>query len=267
MQNKNITFIGSGHIAQSLIVGLINSNFAPKNIWATGINTNKLSQLAATYKINTTSDNAAAAKQADIIILAVAPQLVKTIASEIHDHIQTKDPIIISLAAGINYKELQNLFMPHSKIILAMPNTPTAVNAGVTALFTPSNNEDNTLTIATKLFQLVGQTVQLASEKLFNIVTVLSGCGPAYFYLMMEALQEAAMDMGLDTETARTLTVQTAMGAAKMATINQKPLSKLRQDVSPPGGVTEQAILSLKQNNIEKIFAEALSAAKQKLSS
>lgn len=267
MQNKNITFIGSGHMAQSLIAGLINNNFAPENIWATGINTDKLKKLAATYKINSTNDNAAAAKKADIIILAVAPQLVKTIASEIHDHIQTKDPIIISLAASINFNELEQWFTPNNKIIRAMPNTPVAVNAGVTAIFAEQNTPLPALTTAKELFQMVGKTVQLANEELFDIVTILSGCGPAYFYLIMETLQESAINMGLDAETAHTLTVQTAMGAAKMASTHQQTIAKLRQNVCSPGGVTEQAILSLQENNIEKIFAKALKTAKQKLSS
>lgn len=257
-----IAIIGAGNMGSSLISGLVQTGHPKGNIIVTDPNTNKLEKLKLAFQIETTRDNKAAIAKANVVLFAVKPQLFAEVVKEIKSNIQEKNPLIISIAAGIRLKSMEQWLGDNLAMVRAMPNTPALINAGVTALFANNNVTVKEHNIAESLLRSVGTTVWLPSENLMDVVTALSGSGPAYFFLIMQALQQAAEHAGLERETARLLTLQTALGAAKMAIESGESLETLRLQVTSPGGTTEKAIAVLEKNNIRDIFSAALEAAK-----
>lgn len=264
MQYSTISFIGAGNMATSLIKGLLKKNYSEKNIWATNNNMGQLDKLK-NLNINLTTDNQLAAQMADIVVLAVKPQMLQIVTSEILDQIQEKKPLVISLAVGINLKTLASYLSDQSlAIIRCMPNTPALIGCGATGLFANQNCTLSQKSAAERLFQSVGITVWLSTEEQIDVVAALSGSGPAYFFLFMEALEEAAIELGLSKQKANLLTLQTALGSARMAINGEKSLAELRQQVTSPGGTTEQALKFLKNSRFSDMIKEALKEAKSR---
>lgn len=255
-----ITMIGAGNMGSSLIAGLIHSGYAATHLWATDTSTEKLSYLKNTFAIHTTDNNLEAAEKASVIIFAVKPQLFASVVAPLAKIIQKNKPLIISIAAGIRIDYLEKWLSTNVAIVRTMPNTPALVSAGATALFANGQVSNEQRQLAESIMQSVGITVWLNQEKEMDAVTALSGSGPAYFFLVMEALQAAAQELGLSEETARQLTLQTALGAARMATESTEAPATLRQRVTSPGGTTEKAI-SVLENDIRILFRKALQAA------
>lgn len=258
-----IAIIGAGNMGSSLIAGLINSGYPADKIWATDPSTEKLAQLQTAFHIHTTSDNQHAVDSAEIIIFAIKPQLFSTVAKPLAETIRIRHPLIISIAAGVRIAYLEKCFSAQSAIVRTMPNTPALVGCGATALFANPLVTPDQRNLAESIMRSVGITVWLTHEEEMDTVTALSGSGPAYFFLMMEALHEAAQELGLPHETARLLTLQTALGAARMAIESNSELADLRHRVTSPGGTTEKAI-SVLDNEIRHLFRKALQAAKQR---
>lgn len=264
MQHLTISFIGAGNMATSLIKGLLRKNYPSKNIWATNNNVKQLDKLKNS-NINLTSDNRYASQIADIIVLAVKPQILKTVCNEIIDPVQEKKPLIISLAVGVNLTAIAHyLSSQSSAIIRCMPNTPALIGCGATGLFANQNCTSFQKNAAESLFQSVGVIVWLSTEEQIDVVAALSGSGPAYFFLFMEALEEAAIELGLSKDNANLLTLQTALGSAQMAIKREKSLTELRQQVTSPGGTTEQALKFLKKSNFADVVKKALKEAKNR---
>lgn len=263
MQNKTITFIGAGNMAHSLIGGLITDGFDPKKIWATAPQTEHLTHVKK-LNIHTTLDNNAGIKHADVIVLAVKPQVLKIVATEIADIVKENKPLIISVAAGVREPDIQRWLGGTCAIVRCMPNTPALVSCGATALYANSFVTHEQKNLAESILRAVGITVWLDDESQLDTVTALSGSGPAYFFLIMEAMEAAACDLGLPQETARLLTIQTALGAARMALESKKPAHELRQNVTSPGGTTERALQILESGELRNLFAKALQAAQQR---
>lgn len=264
MTTPIIAMIGAGNMGSSLIGGLINNNHPANKIWASDADAEKLTDLQNKFAIQTTTDNAKAAQSADIVVIAVKPQLFATVALHLAQVIKVRNPLVISIAAGIRETSIQHWLGGNAAIVRAMPNTPALIGCGATALYANSKVSDAQRSMAESIMRAVGLTVWLTDENLMDTVTALSGSGPAYFFLMMEALQHAAEQCGLSGDTARLLTMQTALGAARMAIESGKPLAELRQNVTSPGGTTEKALSVLEESNIREIFQNALHAAKKR---
>ena len=264
MQNSIISFIGAGNMAISLIQGLLKKNYPAKNIWATNTNVERLNKLK-NLNINLTTDNRYAAQMANIVVLTVKPQILKNVTLEIADLIQEKKPLVISIAVGINLKSLQ-LYLSSKAlpVIRCMPNIPALIGCGATALFANLNCSIPQKNAAESIFRSVGTVVWLPKEEQIEVVAALSGSGPAYFFLFIEALEEAAVELGLSKEIANSLTLQTALGSARMAIESKKSLAELRHQVTSPGGTTERALEFLKTSHLPDIVKKALKEAQNR---
>jgi len=264
MQKSIITFIGAGNMTYSLIGGLITDGYSAKYLWATNPGLDALQNLHTEFGIHTTQSNQEGARAADVIVLAVKPSLLKTVALEIAPIVQKQQALVLSIAAGVREKDLRRWLGEKTAIVRCMPNTPALVKSGATGLCANSNVSPEQKNLAESVLRAVGITVWLSDEEQLDIVTALSGCGPAYFFRIMEALEKSAEISGLSAETAHLLTLQTTLGAARMALESQKTLSELRKQVTSPGGSTECALQVLETSNPDKLFGEILNAAKKR---
>jgi pyrroline-5-carboxylate reductase len=264
MSEQTLAFIGGGHMATSLIGGLLADGRNPQSIWVADPERNKLDGLHSRFGVNTTPDNLQAAQAADVVILAVKPQQLKTVAGALKAVVTPTRPLWVTIAAGIRIVDLERWLGGSAPIVRAMPNTPALVQAGATALFANPRVSTGQQQTAESVLRAVGVTLWLEDENLMEVVTALSGSGPAYFFLVMEALENAATELGLEPSAARLLTLETAFGAAKMALESEEDSISLRQWVTSPGGTTERAIAALEKANIREIFANALRAARDR---
>jgi pyrroline-5-carboxylate reductase len=261
MKAATIAIIGGGNMGASLAGGLIKDGYSPAKIWMTDLAQDKLDYLRQHLSVHTTVDNLAAVKNADIIILAVKPQILHTVSKELAATVQARKPLIISIAAGIRIASIEHWLGDNLAIVRSMPNTPALVGCGATALFANKHTSVDQRDNAESILRAVGLAVWVADEKMMDAVTALSGSGPAYFFLMMEALQTAAEKLGLTPDVARLLTLQTAFGAGRMALESAEELVNLRRRVTSPGGTTEQGIRVLEDANIrETLYKTALAA-------
>jgi pyrroline-5-carboxylate reductase len=265
MNKPTITFIGAGNMTTSLVGGLIANGYDPQKIWVTNPSPEKLTQLKQRLGVQTTSDNVAGAQQADILVLTVKPQILQEVTKELAEVIQQRRPLIISVAAGVREKQIRHWLSDDKfMVVRCMPNIPALVNTGATALYANEFVAEPQKEAAESILRAVGITVWVRDEDQMDVATALSGCGPAYFFLVMEALQEGAEALGLDREAARLLTLQTALGAARMAMESEKSPAVLREQVVSRGGATEQALRVLEEGKLRELFKQALQAARQR---
>lgn len=260
--NQTITFIGSGNMTRSLVAGLIKDQMQyqirlsdPDPQQLQGFQQHKAT-------IETFSDNAEAVKGTDIVVLAVKPQLMETVCQALRTVVQTETPLIISIAAGITTSNLGTwLNDTNAAIVRCMPNTPSLVQSGMTGLFANAAVSTQQSDIAESILRAVGSTLWLSNEEALDAVTAVSGSGPAYYFLVMEAMQKAAQELGLSAEDARLLVLQTAFGAAKLALESSDDAAILRQRVTSKGGTTEAALNKLMAGGLPALFEEAMVAA------
>jgi pyrroline-5-carboxylate reductase len=270
MRNKKIAFIGAGNMARSLISGLIANNYAPELIFASDPNSKKLADLQARYDIRVSEYNHDVIAKADVIIFAVKPQVLGVVAKQLANELNRLKPLIISIAAGITTPYICKCLAGSSNIkdelaiVRCMPNMPALIQAGAAALFANSKVSAEQRDLAESIIRSVGITVWLDNEKDMDTVTALSGSGPAYFFLIMEALEKAAVQEGLGKDIAHLLTIQTALGAARLALESQEAISILRENVTSKGGTTEQALKVLESYKLSTILAETIAAAKKR---
>jgi pyrroline-5-carboxylate reductase len=248
-------------MARSLAGGLINNGWPSTRLLLSDPDANQRAAVAKSLKVQTSAANTDVVKRAQILVLAVKPQLLRAICQEIAAEVQQTKPLVISIAAGIRIHDIQRWLGGELAVVRAMPNTPALVGSGATGLCANEFVSEPMRAQAESILRSVGVTVWLTEERLIDAVTALSGSGPAYFFLVMEALEHAAIKEGLDPATARLLTLETALGAAKMALEGGEPPATLRARVTSPGGTTERAIQTLQQGGLEEVFAEAVHAA------
>lgn len=263
MESTTIGFIGAGNMASSLIRGLLAKEVNARSIWATDIDKLKLQQLRDECGINTSSVEQIA-DSVDVIVLAVKPQVMKEVCEQLVAGCPEQLPLIVSIAAGINTSHLQTWLGEDRAIIRCMPNTPALVRKGASGLFANKFVSDGQKQLAEQIVSAVGLSVWVANETDIDTVTALSGSGPAYFFLFMEAMQNAAKEMGLSEELARKLTYQTALGAAELALNSTDEIAVLRRNVTSPGGTTEQAIQIFEAGGLRELVASALRAARDR---
>ena len=264
MNNTTLTFIGGGNMASSLIGGLIADGWDPARIRVADSSTQRLQQLAEQFPITTTISNNDAADQANVIVLAVKPQIIKSVAQELANIVSQQQPLVISIAAGIPAAALGNWLGKSTAIVRTMPNTPAMVQSGATALYANARVSEEQRSTAESILRAVGIAIWVENEAQMDAVTALSGSGPAYFFLFMEALQAAGQELGLPESTARLLALQTAFGAAKMALESDEDAATLRHQVTSPGGTTEHAIRTFQEGGFETLISKALLAAAER---
>lgn len=263
MTAQTIGFIGAGNMAAALIGGLIADGTPPGDILASDPSAERLATLAGSG-IRTLASNTEAAAAADVLVLAVKPQLLKTVCAELVPVIRDKRPLVISIAAGVRTGELIDWLGGNVALIRTMPNTPAMIQCGATVLFAGPGVSAEQRDTAEHVLRAVGLTRWVADEGLLDAVTALSGSGPAYYFLFMEAMEAAAVRLGLPADTAHLLTLQTALGAARMAMESHDDPATLRRKVTSPGGTTEQAIQTFEDGGLRELVARALTAARDR---
>lgn len=270
--NKIITFIGAGNMSRSLISGLIQDE-SSFDIRIADPNEKQLSGFQQQWQqVSAFQDNSKAITNASIIVLAVKPQIMETVCGSLSGLNSLSDlnneTLVISIAAGITENNLNKwLGGKDSKrlpIVRCMPNTPALVQSGMTGLYANNQVSEDQRSMAESILRAVGTTLWFKEEQKLDAVTAVSGSGPAYFFLVMEAMQQAAEKMGLDAEDARLLVLQTAFGAAKLALESDDDAATLRQKVTSKGGTTEAAINTLVSGGLVDLFEDALNAAEQR---
>lgn len=261
----NIAFIGAGNMAGSLIQGLINKGEDPTRILATDIDTGKVAKLASDFGIQSCTETEIASK-ADVIVLAVKPQGMQSLCEGLGAEIAAakRQPLFVSIAAGVTLDSLQSWLGNDPAVVRCMPNTPALVGKGASGLFANTRVSAGQRQSAESILSAVGLSVWVDREADLDAVTAVSGSGPAYFFLFMEAMQETAREMGLSDELARSLVLQTAVGAAELAAASEDEVAELRRKVTSPGGTTEQAILTFEEQGLRKLVREALLAAQRR---
>ena len=207
------------------------------------------------------ANNVDVAQRADILVFAVKPQVFGTVALELATLVQKKRPLIISIVAGVRSADIERWLGGNLAIVRAMPNTPALIGSGASGLYANARVSDAQRNQAESILRAVGIVTWVKDEQLIDVVTALSGSGPAYFFLVMEALEQAAIAAGLDTKQARLLTLETAFGAAKMALESGEEPAILRQRVTSPGGTTERAIKVMEELGVRRILEQAVTAA------
>jgi pyrroline-5-carboxylate reductase len=251
-------------MASSLISGLIASGHAPEQIWVSDINQDTLTSLANGLNVNTSTNNADIINAVDVVVLAVKPQGLSAVAQGVAELVQQKKPLVVSIAAGVNQNSLSNWLGADTAIVRCMPNTPALVLTGATALHANAKVSAVQHNLAESILRAVGIALWVESEAELDAVTAVSGSGPAYYFLLMEAMEKAALDMGLSLGTARLLVQQTALGAAKIALESAGSPEDLRRQVTSPGGTTQQAIETFEQGGFTELVSKALHAARDR---
>ena len=264
MTDGIISFIGGGNMASSLIGGLIADGRDPASIYATDIDTAKLESLADKFRIQTSTDNEEAVKLASCVVLAVKPQVMAALVKSLAVPARAHRPLFVSIAAGVREPDILRWLGFDAAIVRSMPNTPALVGSGATALYANAHVSDEQRSLAESVLRAVGLTIWVEDEDLLDAVTALSGSGPAYYFLLMECMERAGTALGLSKDQARTLTIQTAFGAAKMALESNESPATLRARVTSPGGTTERALDTLMVGGIEHLVHEALHSAHQR---
>lgn len=262
-QQPVVAFIGAGNMARAIIGGLLENGFAAANIWAAEPDAARLDDLKA-QGLNTTTDNAAAVAAADLVVLAVKPQIMKTVTTSLAEAAQAHQPLFVSIAAGITLEALDRWLGGGTAVVRCMPNTPSLVQTGASGLFANDRVNDLQRTQATQVLEAVGIALWVQNEAELDIVTAISGSGPAYYFLMMEAMTAAGTRLGLNEATARDLTLQTALGAARMASSSDVDAAELRRRVTSPKGTTEQAILTFQAQGLEATVEKAMTACRDR---
>jgi len=250
-------FIGGGNMAQALIIGLKNKQFLMSDITVIELEHNKCFDLHQKYGVSAFNDLNQIIK-CDVIVLAVKPQHLHGLAMKLNT-IVTKQ-LIISIAAGIRLSDLSHWLGNYTYIIRAMPNTPAQIQAGITGLYALPQVTNSHISLADQVLSAAGETVWLDSEEKLDAVTAISGSGPAYVFYFIEALHEAALNLGLNEDQAKQLSIATFKGASLLAEASNVPLATLREQVTSKGGTTEQGLLSLTQSQVK----QAITLAAQK---
>lgn len=264
MKTHKIGFIGGGNMASSLISGLIASGHASRNIWVSDINPDTLKSLEDKLKVNVSASNEAVVNEAEVIVLAVKPQIMGDVAQQIADLIRQKKTLVVSIAAGITQRSLSRWLGSETAVVRCMPNTPALVLTGATALHANSQVSAEQRNLAETILRSVGIALWVQDESQLDAVTAVSGSGPAYFFLLMEVMEKTAVELGLNEETARLLVQQTALGAAKIALESAESPEQLRKRVTSPGGTTQRAIETFQQGGFSELVNKALHAARDR---
>ena len=259
MSEKSIGFVGAGNMAEAMIRGLLRGQvFTPKQVTASAPREERRRELAEKYGIHATGDNRQAARQS-IVVLSVKPQILSRVLDEIAGTVSAES-LVISIAAGVPVAVIQSKLRPETRVVRAMPNTPALVDAGATAIARGEHARESDLEDAKRIFDAVGVTVVL-DESLLDAVTGLSGSGPAYVFLILEALSDAGVKVGLSRRTAQLLAAQTLLGSAKLLIETNEHPGRLKDMVTSPGGTAITGLHTLEHGGLRTTLMNAVEAA------
>jgi pyrroline-5-carboxylate reductase len=257
---KALGFVGAGAMGEALIKGIVEARLVtPEAIHVSDVRAERMAELSQRYGIHWAKDNAEVVRLADVVVLAVKPQIMGAVLSDIRPELSRRH-LTISIAAGVSTARLRETLGPEARLIRVMPNTPALVLEGVTAIAKSPGLEDGDLETAEALFRAVGKVVVL-DESLMDAVTGLSGSGPAYVAIVIESLADGGVKMGLDRATAMTLATQTVLGAARLLSQTAIHPGALKDMVSSPGGTTIAGIAALEEGGIRTTFIKAVERA------
>ena len=266
MKKFNIGFIGSGKMAGAIIKGLLKTGFvAPENVLATQAETEGVVEKEQALGVKILLDNKALAEKSDVIFVAVKPNQVEEVLNEISSLI-TFEKLVVSIAAGVKTEKIESSLPEESRVIRVMPNTPALVSEGMSAVVGGKNATKEDLEYVYKLLSTIGKCIILDEESQIDIVTAISGSGPAFFYKVMNDIARAGEKLGLEYEKALLLSVQTALGSAKMALNRDKSMEELILNVATKGGCTRVGVDVMEEENIANIFANVIAKTTQKAS-
>jgi len=254
-----ITFLGGGNMANALIGGMLNKGFAASEITVVDPGSEARDKLAQSYGVACHASTEALPEVGNLLVLAVKPQQMKEAAAPLVGKLGKA--VVVSIAAGLDIATLARFLGGHRKIVRCMPNTPALIGAGITGLCAAPEVDDDERAAAERVLSAVGSTVWIADEGKMDGVTALSGSGPAYVFLFIEALQQAAADLGFTPEQGRQLAIETVQGAAALAAQSTEPASVLRERVTSKGGTTEAALRTMAEQGVKEGIVAGVKAA------
>lgn len=259
--NIEVGFIGAGNMAGALIGGMIDKGLPADKVMVFDPDTGKTGALRDQFAVQIAGDNGELLRRCDIVVLAIKPQVMRQVLTPLSGSLPDAPPLIISVAAGIRVASIEQWLGRSLSVIRVMPNTPSLVGVGASGLYANERVTAEQRTTTETLMQSVGVTAWVDDEQQLDTVTGVSGGGPAYFMLFMEAMVEAAAARGLDRDAAHALVVQTCRGAAELAGRSTESLEQLRINVTSPGGTTERALATMQDAGIHAIIRDAVNAA------
>ena len=264
LTDLRIAFIGGGNMARSIVGGLIAKGCKPGRVSVSEPDPEQRALMAKQALVRMSEDGASAAQDADLVVFAVKPQVMKAAAEQLAPVLGAKRPLVVSVAAGIATPDLDRWLGGGHAIVRVMPNTPALLGAGAAGLYANRKTSVEQRATAQALMEAVGTALWIEDESLMDAVTALSGSGPAYFFLLMECMETAALELGLPAEAARSLTLQTAFGAARMALESGRAPAELRRQVTSPNGTTAAALQVFDDEKLRAIVLKALTAARDR---
>jgi pyrroline-5-carboxylate reductase len=260
LASHTIGFIGAGNMAEALIRGLVRGNHVPaERVYASAPRKERLDELVASYKIHALTDNREVARTCDIVVLSIKPQIMDKVLRDVGDQLKP-GTLVISIAAGVDTETIESAVGDSVRVVRAMPNTPALVAAGATAISAGKHAGEADLAVAKAVFDAVGMTVTL-DESHLDAVTGLSGSGPAYIFLILEALADAGVKVGLSRRNAQRLAAQTVMGSAKMLLETDEHPGKLKDMVTSPGGTAIAGLHTLEEGGLRTTLINAVETA------
>ncbi|MBT8079947.1 MAG: pyrroline-5-carboxylate reductase [Gammaproteobacteria bacterium] len=265
MDRNKVGFIGGGNMARAIAGGLVRSGFEPAHILISEPAAKQRRLLRKEFDGSViTKSNAEVAEAAGNLVLAVKPQILGAVCRELQPVVQSHMPVVISIAAGARVADIDTWLGGGLEIVRVMPNQPALIDMGISALYANETADEFGRILAEKIMSAVGQVVWLEEESLMDAVTAVSGTGPAYFYLLIDAMIESAVRLGIGHDSARALVLQTARGATALASAEHEPMSVLIDRVRSPGGTTAAAFEHLESLDVRGIFATAIKAARDR---
>lgn len=264
LKNQIITFIGGGNMATALIGGLVAGGHSPQRIRVGDPDVSRRKRLKTDYSVGAFANNAAAIAGADVVVLAVKPQMLPAVVAASAEAIRETTPLVVSIAAGVTTASLESRLGKDVAVVRVMPNTPALVGCGAAGLFANSQVTEAQRATASAIVAAAGEGLWVDDEALMDAVTATSGSGPAYFFLVIELMTQAAIGLGLAPDDAEKLVTQTAMGAATMVKNTATDVAELRRRVTSPGGTTAAALETLYDGGIADLFERALTAARDR---
>lgn len=264
MHDETIAFIGGGNMARSLVAGLVSSGYATDRIVVSDPSAEQRALIKERTGVATEADNINAIANASVVVLAVKPQILRQVVRNIAQVLRDRDVLVVSIAAGIREGDIRRWIGGQPAIVRAMPNTPALLGCGATALFANANASADQRAISESVLRSVGAVIWLDTESLMDSVTAVSGSGPAYFFLVMEAMEKAACELGLSQDDASLLVQETALGAARMALESRDDVTTLRRRVTSPGGTTEAAVEFMQSSGLPEAIAGGIMRARER---
>ncbi len=259
MKTRTLGFLGAGNMADALIKGLLHSGMPPHRISASDVKGERLEQLKAAHGIRGTGDNHTLVRESNVVVLSVKPQVIDKVLTEIGGEVRA-DQLVVSIAAGVPIEAIESRLPQGTRVVRAMPNTPATVLAGATAIASGAHAHAEDMRISRELFEAVGRVVVL-DESLLDAVTGLSGSGPAYIMLIIEALADGGVKVGLHRDTALLLAAQTVFGSAKLLLETGEHPGRLKDMVTSPGGTAISGLHTLESGGLRKTLIDAVEVA------